>query len=277
MVTQQQKTRRQLVDDALEAAVLGNWDLAITLNSQIVERSQRDAEAYNRLGRAYLEKQNYQAANEAYTQALKIDKANLIARRNLQRLDHLRKSGAAPSGASAPRASVFIEEVGRTWVDELGEALPVEQLAQVSPGERLELSFEGNTIFVRTAAGTTLGVIDARTADRIIELQTHGNQYEVFALGLSHGSLRVILREVYRDQRTGARVSFTRQVSAARAYLRERDNLRARDESEFTGLDDDEDLDDDHPMNSQEEDDTAETETDPFIEALQIDDEEPPV
>jgi hypothetical protein len=277
MVTEKQKTRRQLIDEGHEAAITGNWADAVTINLQIIERWQRDAEAYNRLGRAHLEQQNYPAANDAYTQALKVDKANLIARRNLQRLDHLRKSSSVSSGAASPRPSVFIEEVGRTWVDELVDPLTIELLAQVSPGERLELSFEQGKILVRTIAGTTLGQIEARTAERIIELHANGNQYEVFALGLSNGSLRVILREVYRDQRNGARVSFTRQVSAARAYLRERDNLRARDESEFTGLDDDDDLEEEGGLLSHDEEDTHETEADPFIDGLQIDEEEPPI
>src|SRR5690349_4537172 len=116
-----QATRKQLIEDARAAALAGNWAEAITVNQTIVERSPRDAEAFNRMGRAYLELHDYAAATDAYTQALKNDKANIIARRNLQRLELLRKSGdeKTSSSVSAPRSAVFIEEVGRTWVDEL--------------------------------------------------------------------------------------------------------------------------------------------------------------
>jgi len=103
----------------------------------------------------------------------------------------------------------------------------------------------------------------------------NGNQYEVYALGISSRSLRVILREVYRDLRNGALVSFPRQVSATRAYLRERDSLRARDESEFILLDDDDDHDDDAQLDTSDDDDASDNESDSFMDdSLPIDDED---
>jgi hypothetical protein len=272
-----QATRKQLIEDARAAALAGNWAEAITVNQAIVERTPRDADAYNRMGRAYLEQHDYAAATDAYTQALKNDKANIIARRNLQRLELLRKStgDTTLSGASAPRSAVFIEEVGRTWVDELLNSLDLEQLALVSPGEQLQLENVDGRLFVTTAKGKRLGEIESKTAERVIMLMANGNQYEVYALGISSRSLRVILREVYRDLRNGALVSFPRQVSATRAYLRERDSLRARDESEFILLDDDDDHDDDAQLDTSDDDDASDNESDSFMDdSLPIDDED---
>ena len=71
---------------------------AVTLNEQILERFQKDAEAYNRLGRAKLALGKLEEAKDAYSKALRADPANLIARRNLQRLESLRgHSGRAPA------------------------------------------------------------------------------------------------------------------------------------------------------------------------------------
>mgnify|MGYP001140973751 CR=1 FL=1 len=87
--------------------------------------------------------------------------------------------------------------------------------------------------------------------------------------------IRVILREVYRDPGNGNLVSFPRQVSATRAYLRERDSLRARDESEFIMLDDDDDTDDDSAADTSDEDDSPDQDGDGFMDdALQIDEED---
>jgi hypothetical protein len=272
-----QATRKQLIEDARKVALAGNWSEAITINQTILERNPRDAEAYNRIGRAYLELHDYNAAIDAYTQSLKNDKANIIARRNLQRLELLRKASndAAPSGAIAPRSAVFIEEVGRTWVDELHNSLELEQLALVSPGEQLLLEIVDGTLFVTTTEGQRLGEIDGKTAERVIQLMSNGNQYEVYALGISSRSLRVILREVYRDLRNGSLVSFPRQVSATRAYQRERDSLRARDESEFILLDDDDDHDDDSRLDSSDEEDTSDNDSDGFMDdSIQIEEED---
>jgi hypothetical protein len=269
------QTRKQIAEDARQASLAGNWEMAIALNHLLLEKNPRDAEAYNRIGRAKLEQGLQAEAIDAYTHALKVDKANLIARRNLQRLELLRKSPNVDHvQKSAPRPAVFIEEVGRTWVDELVDSLPLEDLAHISPGEQLELKIEHGRLIVLTPDGTVLGKVDERTAERIVQLMQNGNQYEVFALGISGRSLRVILREVYRDPRNGNLVSFPRQVSATRAYLRERDSLRARDESEFILHDDDDDIEDDHASDSSDDDDSNH-DNDGFLDdSLQIEDED---
>ena len=269
------KTRKQIAEDARQAALAGDWDLAIALNHLLLEKNPRDAEAYNRIGRAQLEQNKLTEAIDAYTHALKVDKANLIARRNLQRLELLRKQDIQEvREKTAPRTAVFIEEVGRTWVDELVKPLDLESLSTISPGERLELKIEKGILVVTTPDGTRLGDVDEKTAERMVQLMQNGNLYEVFALGISGDSLRVILREVYRDPRNGETVSFPRQVSATRAYLRERDSLRARDESEFILHDDDDDIEDDHHADSSDDDDSSH-ENDGFLDdSLQMDDED---
>lgn len=272
-----QATRKQIAEEARQAALAGNWQGAIELNKLLLDRNPRDAEAYNRIGRAQIEQGNYNEAIDAYTHALKVDKANLIARRNLQRLELLRKAGGDehPRAEAAPRAAVFIEEVGRTWVDELVNPVDLEALALISPGQQLQLEVAESGLFVTTYDGARLGQVEEKTAERIIQLIQNGNQYEVYALGISSRSLRVILREVYRDPRNGALVSFPRQVSATRAYLRERDSLRARDESEFILLDDDDDVEDDAAHEGAEDDEANGHENDGFLDdPLQIEEDD---
>ena len=279
------KTRRQLIEQARESALSGDWARAVEVNRQILERTPRDAEAQNRLGRALLELKDHAGALEAYTAALKIDPANIIARRNLQRLDLLRHQSASKKKSkkavetnhAIPRTLVFIEEVGKTWVDELVNPLGMLELADVSSGEQLELSVKSKKLFVSRHGGKKLGEVEAKTAERLIELMSKGNRYEAYALGLSGNSLRVILREVYRDSAKTNVVSFPRQVSATRAYLRERDLLRQRDETDFLFADEDEEELDEEETTAEpgEEDESAEPESDNFLgETVAVDDEE---
>lgn len=262
-------SRRQLVEEARQHAIEGRWDEAIAANQQLLERTPKDAEAHNRIGRAFLALGRLAEARDAYQSALRADPANLIARRNLQRLDALRGRGAAGRDASAvvmPRIGVFIEEVGKTWVDELVNTAPAEQLAEVFPGERLTLAVDGDRLVVSREDGLRLGEVEARTAQRVIQLIAAGNRYEVYALGLSGQSLRVILREVHRDPRLANTVSFPRQITS-RAYLRERDLLRSRDEADFFLLDDEDDEGDEETVTADTEDEEpAETDADTFIE-----------
>jgi tetratricopeptide (TPR) repeat protein len=282
LVQQKPSTRRQLGEDARKAAFEGNWENAVALNLQIIDRFQRDAEAYNRLGRAYLSLGNLEEAKDAYTKSLRVDPANLIARRNLQRLEILRAQGgrsAAPvtRPGPMPRTTAFLEEVGKTWVDELVNPGELQTLADVSSGEQLHLSAEDDRLIVRRASGDRLGEIEPKTARRVLDLMASGNRYEIFALGLSGQTLRTILREVYRDPSVATSVSFPRQITS-RAYLRDRDLLRQRDESDFFLFDEDEEDEEVEAVSpDRDEEDAAETESDaqPFEDAVQvIDDEE---
>jgi hypothetical protein len=261
MATEQKPaTRKQLVEVARRAALEARWDNAIEVNRQLLERTPRDANAHNRLGRAYLQSRDFTTAYEEYSAALRIDPANMIARRNLQRLEHLRRRPISDEipGPIIPRTGAFIEEVGKTWVDELVSAEPIDRLSEVLSGEKLGLRVDGHRLVVTTADGDRLGEIDPKTGDRIIELIGGGNQYEVFALGLSATSLRVILREIFRDPAQATKVSFPRQIAQTRAYLRERDVLLQRDESFFLFGEDDEELDeeDSHSLSADDDDAT---------------------
>ncbi len=270
-----QVTRRQLAEDARRAALDGKWEDAVALNEQILSQSDRDTIAYNRLGRAYIALGQLNEAKDAYTKALHSDPANLIARRNLQRLEIMRGPGGKFTAevsrpGAVPRTSVFLEEVGRTWVDELvnpGETLT---LADISSGEQLVLNNEDDRLIVRRSNGDLLGEIEPKTGRRVLDLMRQGNRYEIYALGLAGQTLRIILREVLRDPALATTVSFPRQITS-RAYLRDRDLLRQRDESDFFLLDEDEEEDDTETRAAESDDEDSgdsDSESEPFADSV---------
>ena len=280
-MAQKQLTRRQLSEQARKAAFDGNWEEALVLNQQIIEQSDKDPEAFNRLGRAYIALGNLDEAKDAYTRALRADPANLIARRNLQRLEILRGPGGKAAAdvsrpGPMPRTSVFLEEVGRTWVDELVNPGELQLLADISPGEQLQLSEEDDRLVVRRASGEKIGEVEPKTGRRVLDLMASGNRYEIYALGMTGQTLRIILREVYRDPSISTTVSFPRQITS-RAYLRDRDLLRQRDEADFFLFDEDEDEDETGPITVEPDEDEVtdqEAEADEFVDATAELDEE---
>jgi len=254
-----QRIRRQVIEEARRAALDGNWDAAIEINKELIARDPKDSAAYNRLGRAYLERRDYGTAYEAYMDALKSDPANLISRRNLQRLEYLRSATAINQDAPAthfPRTLVFIEEVGKTWVDELVNPAPMSELAEIYAGQKLELVPDGQRLAVHDSSGRRIGEVEAKTAERVMQLMEGGNIYEVYALGPSAASIRIILREVHHDPALASQISFPRQITATRKYLRERDDLRRRDESDFY-LEDEDGEDEDQTGSGADSDDDA--------------------
>jgi len=265
------KTKRQMNADARKLALEGRWTDAIALNNEILERAVKDAEAHNRVGRAYLGLRQYPDAVEAYSNALRADPANLIARRNLQRLEGLRHQvvetadHASDELMKMPLTAVFIEEIGKTWVDELVNPASRDDFADVLPAEQLRIEVQGDRVVVLRLDGRRLGEIESRTAERVIGLIAGGNRYEAYALGVSAQSLRIILRETYRDPSQAGRISFPRQITS-RAYLRERDLLRQRDENDFFMLDDDDDEDEESVRADGDEEETPDQEAEPFNE-----------
>jgi tetratricopeptide (TPR) repeat protein len=270
-----------MIEEARLAAIEGRWEDALGINQQLIDRTPRDAAAFNRIGKAHIELGHLQQAIEAYTSSLKIDPPNMIARQNLQRLEQLRSHeiDVKPRNRQlAPRTSVFIQEVGKTWVDELVHPASAEVMAEVWSGEALELEASGGRLLVKRSDGVQLGEIDQRTAVRVIELMNGGNTYEVYALGAASSGLRIILRETYRHPSQADRVSFPRQISQAGKYLRERDVIRQLDEADFYFSDeDDEEVDSDETTaDADPDDDTGEAQTQEFQNEEGIEDEENP-
>ena len=137
---------------------------------------------------------------------------------------------------------------------------PMSELAEIYAGQKLELVPEGSRLAVHDASGRRIGEIEAKTAERVMQLMAGGNIYEVYALGPSAASIRVILREVHHDPSLAGQISFPRQIAATRKYLRERDDLRRRDEADFY-LDDEETEEEElGGTSSDSEDDTLDSE-----------------
>lgn len=257
-------TKKQLNQQALEASLESRWEDALKINDEILARFPREAEALNRKGRALIELRQLGAARDAYSEALKADPANMIARRNLQRLEMLynraagQPEGQATAGTTIPRSTVFVEEIGKTWVDELANPAEAGQLAEVSPGDKLQLKVEGERLLVLSDDGLQLGEIEARVASRVIKLMGSGNEFEAYALGMSAQSLRIILRETFRHHDNEGVMTFPRQIRATQDLMREREQLSLREEGDFDFGGDTEDEDVEEEPEDEEPDDVDE-------------------
>lgn len=233
-----QATKRKMIEEARDVALTGDWEQSLAVDEQFLERFPRDPEALNRRGRALLELGKYQESWAAYSEALSADPANMIARRNLQRLEMLASSDVERDIPDEPipssRAGAFVEEIGKTWVDELTKAVDDPVLAAVSPGEQLQFETKDVRVTVLSRSGVQLGELEQRIAQRLIDLINAGNRYEMYALGMSGHSLRFILREVYRDPSTTGQMGLPRQNRATTDLMRERELLSQREEADFS-------------------------------------------
>ncbi|MCX5998663.1 MAG: tetratricopeptide repeat protein, partial [Chloroflexi bacterium] len=151
----------QYAKKAVQLAIEGRWDEAVTANKQILEISPRDVESCNRLGRAFIELGQYAAAREAYEKTLQSDPYNAIAKKNLKRLS---KTGESASKDDHHKVvtDVFIEETGKARVVGLIHMAPKEIIARMAPAEQVDLRVDGQRLIAEDDSKQYLGEIDPK-------------------------------------------------------------------------------------------------------------------
>lgn len=209
---------------AIDQALASQWEEAVTTNRNILNIFPRDAEAYNRLGKAFSELGRYSEARQAYNQTLKFSPNNTIAKKNLDRLSLLHEEPVTThAGIERIDPRLFIEETGKTGTTDLINIASTSVLAKVGVGDKVQLHVSGHTIFARNAAGEDIGQIEPRLANRLINFMEGGNRYAAAILAMEPGLVRLIIREDYQHPSMFGKVSFPSQGGGEmiRAYTKD--------------------------------------------------------
>jgi hypothetical protein len=164
-------------------------------------------------------------AREHYQSALALDPTNRIAERNINRLRMLmaeagKKTVPAAQGSKAP-VSIFVEETGKTGFAHLTDLADPKQLAQVNPGDAVELAPDGPRLGAKSN-GTPIGYVEPRVAARLLKLIAEGNKYAAGVTSIGERDVRIIVRETYQDPANYGKVSFptAAKVSDMRPYTK---------------------------------------------------------
>jgi len=208
--TNQTRLKRQLAEQAIGHATAAQWLDAADTNRKILEMG-ADAEAENRLAKALWELGELGAAREHYQTALALDPTNRIAERNIDRLRTLLVEAGettipAKPGSKAP-VSIFVEETGKTGFAFLTDLADPRKLAQVNPGDSVELNPEKGRL-IATSNGFRIGIVEPRVAARLLKLLADGNKYTAGVTSLGDKDVRIIIRETFQDPRNYGKVSF---------------------------------------------------------------------
>ncbi len=204
------RLKRQLVEQAIAHANAAEWADAAETNRRLIELGP-DSESENRLAKSLWELGELGAAREHYQKALALDPTNRIAERNIDRLKMLlveagEKTVPAMQGSKAP-VSIFVEETGKTGFAHLTNLARPGELAQVNPGDAVELVPEGNRL-IANSNGVRIGVVEPRVAARLLKLIADGNRYLAGVTSLGDRDVRLIIREIFQDPRNYGKVSF---------------------------------------------------------------------
>jgi tetratricopeptide (TPR) repeat protein len=235
------RVKRQLAEQAIAQAAAGQWSDAADTNRKLLEMG-AEADAENRLAKALWELGELGAAREHYQAALALDPTNRIAERNIDRLRTLlvaagEKTVPAMDGSKAP-VRIFVEETGKTGFAHLLDLPDAKKLAQVNPGDTVELQPEGNRL-IANSNGMRIGVVEPRVAARLLKLIADGNKYLAGVTSLGAQDVRIIIREVYQDPRNYGKVSFPTAAKSTDLRPYTKGTLLREDEELEEDLEDD--------------------------------------
>jgi Tetratricopeptide repeat len=216
------RLRRRLQDQAVELAARNRWQEAVETNRQLISLGE-DADTYNRLGKAYFELGNLAEARDTYQQALQLNPANTIAKKNLARLQELlARSGETSRPAKTTRQLVdlrlFITETGKTCLTTLVDVPRSAVVDAIVTGEKVDLRLEGRNVLAVDTDGNVIGRLEPKLAQRLTELMSGGNRYAAAIAHVNGAQLRMLIRETYQDPSQRGRISFPGKLGEGALY-----------------------------------------------------------
>jgi hypothetical protein len=235
----QMRYREQRSKEAIEMAMQARWREAVEINKEIITQFPEDVDAYNRLGRAYMELGQYKRSREAYQKAVALDPYNAIANRNIRRLNDLKGAGKTEVETDKVEPQKFIEELGKAGVVTLEELAKKEKRASTVAGDKAVLKIDGSYLTVENGRGEYLGRVEPKHAPRLIRLMLGGNKYSATVVKSTAEGMTVMVRETYQDPSQSGKLSFPpKGMAEFRAYgsdkLTKIEGTEEEDESGYT-------------------------------------------
>jgi len=266
-LSEKAKLRRQRTNEAIALAMQSQWDEAIAVNKSIIEIFPDDADAYNRLGKALTQLGRYAEARDAYSHALEIEPNNGIAKKNIDRLAHLREAEAEPRNGRQVSSHLFIEETGKADVADLYRLAPRKVLVKIAAGDPVHLEAKGQSLTVESVDGEYIGEVEPRLGLRLIKLVQGGNRYTAAIVGVGEKGGKVMIKEVFQHPSQAGRPSFpARAADGFRPYVK--DSMM-----KYEREDDEEGLEEEYP-DEFENKEPAREEVTSLEEMVAIEDEE---
>ncbi len=234
------------LSQAINAAKSQNWSVAVDLNQQLLEQNPADLGALNRLGIAFAQLGKLEDAKQAFEGVLSIDKANAIAKKNLQKLK-TQPNQVSPSFTSQD----FIEEPGRTKTADLHRLAGKPVLESLIIGQECELKPKHRYISVEMG-NTYIGALPDDISFRLAKLIETGNTYYCCIRSVSANNCSVYIKELTRSAKNAEVNSFPVSKSYFGAAINELEELLPEFEQEM-GLSATPDADSDDAEPAEEE------------------------
>ena len=193
-------------NQAIQTALQGNWNEAITLNKGLIKENPEDIDALNRLALAYTILGKLREAKSAYQKVVNIDPLNSIALRNLKKLKD-KNFKITPLSGNYQINTHFLEEPGKTKVIELINIAQAKVVENLRTGQSLTLSVKRLKLFALLET-QYIGELPDDIAKRLIKFIKAGALYDAYVKSASTHKVNIFIKEVKRAKRYKDQPSF---------------------------------------------------------------------
>jgi hypothetical protein len=190
---------KSLEEQAIEFSINGEWNEAIKSNLQILKKLPNDIDAINRITYAYIQIGKTTLAKRMATLGLKIDKYNIIAKKNLNSLNSYPKKGKIKSECLENNLN-FIENPGTTKLITLICPGSKNIISKIRNGAELNLKIKRRRISA-IHQNAYVGCFPDDLCRKFITLINKGYKYEMFFKSYSGNKICVLLRETLSGQK----------------------------------------------------------------------------
>ncbi|MGH7245383.1 MAG: tetratricopeptide repeat protein [Candidatus Levyibacteriota bacterium] len=196
-----------LTSQAIQIALTGNWEMAISVNKEILKENPNDLDALNRLAFAYTVRGKIREAKKTYQRVLDIDKLNSLALKNLKKLSELPVSKQTARSVQI-LSNTFLEESGKTKVLTLINAAPPKAIRTLQVGQAVQLSIKRLKIFVLDDKKQYIGMLPDDIGKRITLFLKGGNMYEACVKSADNHTVSIFIKETKRATKFKNQPSF---------------------------------------------------------------------
>lgn len=257
-----------LQEKAINAALKGDFKKAIQLNLIMIKNNPQDLDACLRLGFAYLQMSDFKKARVYYQKALKIQKTNLIAQTNLEKINILEKRGKTRQDKITILSfdpNLFLNVAGKTKVVTLINLGNINILAKLKIGQRIYLKIKKRRVEIRNENNEYIGALPDDISKRLIFFIEAKSIYRAYIKEALKNQVDVFLKEEKKGKKVATYASFPRNIQ---------EDLKVMGSADDNNEEEDEKPDSEKNRGEDEEGGIKETPVD--IEALaeQIDEKE---
>lgn len=195
-------------NQAIQTALLGDWQNATAINKALLNDNPNDIEALNRLAFAFTVQGKVRRAKTIYKKVLEIDGLNPIALKNIKRLTAISPQKKIKNLPLTTINYAFIEENGKTKIVELVNVAQARIIARLTVGQPLIISIKRLKIFIQDKAVQYIGALPDDIGKRLIKFIKGGGEYEAYVKSANNHKVVIFIREIKRAHKFKDQPSF---------------------------------------------------------------------